>query len=108
MRVGLAYGRRDLAGIARAGWTAFAAGLVFMIVAASVMLAIPAALSGSVASSLGCVGNRVYTGVTDDEYYTVISGRDLALVVDQMATVASANDTLADYHRQRRATLATV
>jgi uncharacterized protein (DUF169 family) len=70
-------------------------------------MAIPAALSGSVASSLGCVGNRIYTGAADDEYYTVIAGRDLPLVVDQIATVVSANGTLADYHRQRRATLAT-
>ena len=44
-------------------------------------MAIPAALSSGVASSLGCIGNRVYTGITDDEFYTVIAGKDLASVV---------------------------
>ena len=34
-------------------------------------MAIPAALSGGVASSLGCIGNRVYTGIADDQFYTV-------------------------------------
>jgi uncharacterized protein (DUF169 family) len=71
-------------------------------------MAIPAALGGGVASSLGCIGNRVYTDVGDDEYYTVIAGRDLPTVVDQIATIVSANGTLADYHRGRRATLATL
>ena len=44
-------------------------------------MAIPAALSSGVASSLGCIGNRVYTGIADDEFYTVIAGKDLASVV---------------------------
>src|SRR5687767_7016242 len=35
-------------------------------------MAIPAALSSGVASSLGCVGNRVYTGLADDELYTIL------------------------------------
>jgi uncharacterized protein (DUF169 family) len=70
-------------------------------------MAIPAALGGGVASSLGCVGNRIYTGVADDEYYVVVAGRDLPVIADQMATVVSANDRLADYHRGRRAALAT-
>jgi uncharacterized protein (DUF169 family) len=70
-------------------------------------MAIPAALSGGVSSSLGCIGNRVYTGVADDEFYTVIAGKDLAAVVDQMDTIASANHTLAQYHQGRLATLST-
>lgn len=41
VRVGLAFGRRDRAGIARAGWTAFALGVSFMAMMACVMLAIP-------------------------------------------------------------------
>ena len=40
-------------------------------------MAIPAALSGGVASSLGCIGNRVYTGLADDQFYTVVAGSDL-------------------------------
>jgi MATE family multidrug resistance protein len=41
VRVGLAFGRRDRRGIARAGWTAFALGVSFMALMALVMLAIP-------------------------------------------------------------------
>jgi multidrug resistance protein, MATE family len=41
VRVGLAYGRRDRAGVARAGWTAFALGVSFMSLMALVMLTIP-------------------------------------------------------------------
>jgi uncharacterized protein (DUF169 family) len=69
-------------------------------------MAIPAALSGGIASSLGCIGNRVYTDVPDDQLYTVVSGRDLPLIVDELDTIVSANETLAEYHRGRRASLA--
>jgi MATE family multidrug resistance protein len=41
VRVGLAFGRRDRAGIARAGWTAFTLGVSFMALMALLMLAIP-------------------------------------------------------------------
>jgi MATE family multidrug resistance protein len=41
VRVGLAFGRRDREGIARAGWTAFALGVSFMALMALVMLAVP-------------------------------------------------------------------
>jgi MATE family multidrug resistance protein len=41
VRVGLAYGRRDKSGIARAGWTAFAMGVGFMSLMALLILAMP-------------------------------------------------------------------
>jgi MATE family multidrug resistance protein len=41
VRVGLAFGRRDRAAIARAGWTAFALGVGFMTLTGLVMIAIP-------------------------------------------------------------------
>jgi MATE family multidrug resistance protein len=41
VRVGLAFGRGDRDGIARAGWTAFALGVSFMALMALVMLAVP-------------------------------------------------------------------
>ena len=70
-------------------------------------MAIPAALSSGVASSFGCVGNRIYTGISDDEFYSVIAGKDLASVVAEMDTIMSANAALAEYHRGRQASLAT-
>jgi uncharacterized protein (DUF169 family) len=71
-------------------------------------MAIPAALGGGVASSLGCIGNRVYTGIADDQFYTVIAGSDLKVIVDELETIASANAQLAEYHQGRRASLATM
>jgi uncharacterized protein (DUF169 family) len=68
-------------------------------------MAVPAALNGGVASSLGCIGNRVYTDVGDDEFYSVISGADLGRVTDALSTILSANQTLAAYHRERRGAL---
>ena len=44
VRVGLAFGRRDRDGIARAGWTAFVLGVSFMAMMALVMLTFPARL----------------------------------------------------------------
>ena len=41
VRVGLAHGRRDKAGVSRAGWTAFTLGVSFMTAMALVMLAFP-------------------------------------------------------------------
>jgi uncharacterized protein (DUF169 family) len=69
-------------------------------------MAIPAALSAGVASSLGCIGNRVYTGITDDEFYTVIAGTDLASVIAELDTITTANAALTAYHQGRRASLA--
>jgi len=70
-------------------------------------MAIPAALSSGVASSLGCIGNRIYTGISDDEFYSVINGKDLASVAAQLETITSANAALREYHSGRRASLAT-
>jgi uncharacterized protein (DUF169 family) len=71
-------------------------------------MAIPAAFGGGVASSLGCIGNRVYTGLTDDHFYTVIAGSDLKAVLDELDTIVWANAQLAEYHQGRRASLATM
>jgi uncharacterized protein (DUF169 family) len=70
-------------------------------------MVLPAALAGGVAMSLGCVGNRVYTGLDEDELYVALPARDLPGVVAELATIAAANATLADYHTRRRAELAT-
>jgi uncharacterized protein (DUF169 family) len=71
-------------------------------------MAIPAALGGGVASSLGCIGNRVYTGIADDQFYTVIAGSDLRAIVEELETIASASAQLAEYHQGRRDSLATM
>jgi uncharacterized protein (DUF169 family) len=70
-------------------------------------MAIPASLGGGVVSSLGCIGNRVYTGITDAEFYTAIAGKDIAAIAEQLATIVNANTQLENYHRGRRAALST-
>jgi uncharacterized protein (DUF169 family) len=70
-------------------------------------MAIPAALSGGVASSLGCIGNRVYTGIADDQFYTAVAGSDLNVIAEELDTIVSANAKLAEYHQERRAAIAT-
>lgn len=69
-------------------------------------MAIPAALSGGVASSLGCIGNRVYTGIADDQFYTVVAGSDLDVIITELDTIVTANAQLAEYHQARKATIA--
>ena len=69
--------------------------------------AIPAALSSGVASSFGCVGNRIYTGISDDEFYSVIAGKDLASVIGELDTITAANAALAEYHTGRLESLTT-
>jgi uncharacterized protein (DUF169 family) len=70
-------------------------------------MAIPAAVATGLATSLGCVGNRIYTGVADDEFYTVVRGSDLEAIVREMRTITAANVMLAEYHRSRRIALTT-
>jgi uncharacterized protein (DUF169 family) len=70
-------------------------------------MALPAALAQGVVASSGCVGNRVYTDLGEDELYVAIPGRALTKLVDALDTITSANAALATYHRQRRQDLAT-
>jgi uncharacterized protein (DUF169 family) len=70
-------------------------------------MALPAALASGVTASTGCIGNRVYTDLGDDELYVVIPGRDLAKLASESQTIAAANAALSDYHRGRRQALST-
>jgi uncharacterized protein (DUF169 family) len=69
--------------------------------------ALPASIAHGVIASMGCVGNRVYTDLGEDELYVVIPGKDVARVAAEMQTIASANLKLSDYHHGRRRALAT-
>src|SRR5271154_7260348 len=71
-------------------------------------MALPASLQHGVILSLGCMGNRVYTGLGEDEMYFVVRGKDLAAVADALATITTANAALNQYATGRRAELATI
>jgi uncharacterized protein (DUF169 family) len=70
-------------------------------------MALPASLAQGVIATTGCVGNRVYTDLGEDELYVVIPGKDVARVATEARTIANANLKLAEYHQGRRQTLAT-
>jgi uncharacterized protein (DUF169 family) len=53
--------------------------------------------------SLGCIGNRVYTGLGDDELYFTIPGPRIGAVVERLEAVVHANRELEKYHEGRRA-----
>jgi len=70
-------------------------------------MALPASLAQGVIATTGCVGNRVYTDLGEDELYVVIPGKDVARVAAEAQTIANANLKLSEYHRGRRQALAT-
>ena len=51
--------------------------------------------------SLGCVGNRVYTGATDDEAYFAIPGAQFHALEEKLAVIVRANHELEKFHRDR-------
>ena len=70
-------------------------------------MALPASLAHGALISLGCIGNRVYTGLGEDEMYVILRGKDLAAVAEALKTVGGANSALFEYAKGRRADLAT-
>jgi uncharacterized protein (DUF169 family) len=57
--------------------------------------------SGCTAASFGCIGNRIYTGATDNEAYFAIPGRYLRAVEESLAVIVRANNALEEFHRTR-------
>jgi uncharacterized protein (DUF169 family) len=70
-------------------------------------MALPASLTNGVILSLGCMGNRVYTGLGPEEMYFVVRGKDLAAVAEALTVITAANLALNEYASGRRTELAT-
>jgi len=70
-------------------------------------MAIPAAMANGMVTSAGCIGNRTYTDIGDDEIYSAIPGSALEKIAEALATIVSANGALAEYHQGRRTQLST-
>ena len=65
---------------------------------------LPAAINAqTVAVSFGCVGNRVYTGATDNDAYVAIPGQYVDAIVESLRTISKANAALEQFHRERAA-----
>lgn len=71
-------------------------------------MALPAAMGSGAVASTGCIGNRVYTEVGDDELYIALRGSTIDRVADEIHTIQTANQTLTGYHQERKARLAQV
>jgi uncharacterized protein (DUF169 family) len=68
-------------------------------------MGLPASIEHGALLSLGCIGNRVYTGLGEDEMYVFLRGSDIRAVAEALSVITSANAALADYARGRSAQL---
>ena len=59
--------------------------------------------SGQGVSSLGCIGNRVYTALSDDDFYFAFPGEHIAALIEKLEMIVNANRALEEYHQQRQA-----
>ncbi len=57
--------------------------------------------TGGAVASFGCIGNRVYTGLADDEFYVTVPGNGLAPTLDRLAVILNANTQLKAFHEAR-------
>lgn len=63
---------------------------------------IPAVMkSGKSATNLGCIGNRIYTGIGDEHLYFALAGRQLDSVLEKLKTIVNANRELEKFHLDR-------
>ena len=65
---------------------------------------IPAARQqGRLITSLGCIGNRVYNELADDQLYVALPAERMVEVIKHLETVVEANRQLERLHRERMA-----
>jgi len=57
--------------------------------------------SNRATSSFGCIGNRVYTGLPDDEVWFACSGDQITSLVARLTPLAKANEELESFHVAR-------
>ena len=65
-------------------------------------MALPATLASGTATSTGCIGNRVYTGLAEGELYVTLRATDLERVAAEIDTILSANQALTTFIRNAR------
>ena len=68
---------------------------------------IPATIQrGRVTISLGCIGNRIYNEVADDQLYVALPAQRMNEVIKHVETVVEANRQLERFHHERLASVA--
>jgi uncharacterized protein (DUF169 family) len=60
--------------------------------------------TGETSLSLGCIGARTYLELTPGEVILTIPGQQFAALVEKLQTTISANQALAPFHQQQKAT----
>jgi uncharacterized protein (DUF169 family) len=58
--------------------------------------------TGRGVASLGCIGNRVYSEIGDDELYFALPGSQVNAVTEKLASIVHANSELEKYHKGRK------
>jgi uncharacterized protein (DUF169 family) len=80
-----------------------ASGAVMNALGRPACAALPLAINtGAAALSLGCKGNRTYTGLPESEMYVSIPGGKWAEVAARVAEVVEANRAIGAYHEERK------
>jgi uncharacterized protein (DUF169 family) len=62
--------------------------------------------SGQTSISLGCKGNRTFTGLPDEEMYVAIPGDKWEAVIEKLTETHAANLAMGKYYSNRKAQLA--
>lgn len=68
-------------------------------------MAIPAVAIQPIASSVGCIGNRIYTELSENDLYVTVAGKELEGITRELGTIVKANAALTTHHLARRASL---
>lgn len=60
--------------------------------------------TGETSMSFGCIGARTYVELTPSEMILTLPGQQFADLVEKLQTIVSANQALAPFHQQQKAT----
>jgi uncharacterized protein (DUF169 family) len=67
-----------------------------------------ASKTGAASLSLGCMGNRTFTGLPEEELYVCIPGGRWASLVSKLTEIGSANSAMQQHYRNHKAQFAGV
>ena len=83
-------------------------GLQLSLFGGPTCMSLPSALGHhGMITSAGCLGNRIYNDLGDDDLYVIFPGRILQKIVDEMQTIAESTASRMEYHKGRRKSLRT-
>jgi uncharacterized protein (DUF169 family) len=74
----------------------------FSRLGAPTCMSLAIALNHGMASSTGCLGNRVFVDLGDDELYVLVAGNCLQKIVDAIQGISESNQKQKEFHRERQ------